>query len=160
MSCIGGKALGIHMLRGSALGATQKIQGSEVDRFEGYSQLHAPTRHRLPRFAGQRVRSAEVVVEMVDGRPISVVRSVFNMLTLKRDGTLIPPLRDRNVRARAELAMAPDSPARHPKVAEAGSRFVARGGQWKPPAALARRIEQTALGRLKCPRGVTHVIRH
>ena len=128
-------------------GTLHRLPSAALDRM-----LQAPNRHRLARFAGQRVRSAEVVVEMVDGRPISVVRSVFNMLTFKRDGTLIPPLRDRNVRARAELAMAPDSPARHPKVAEAGSRFVARGGQWKPPAALARRIEQTALGRLKCPR--------
>jgi hypothetical protein len=128
-------------------GTLYRLPSAALDRM-----LQAPNRHRLARFAGQRVRSAEVVVEMVDGRPISVVRSVFNMLTFKRDGTLIPPLRDRHVRARAELAMAPDSPARHPKVAEAGSRFVARGGQWKPPAALARRIEQTALGRLKCPR--------
>jgi hypothetical protein len=128
-------------------GTLYRLPSAALDRM-----LQSPTRHGLARFAGQRVRSAEVVVEMVDGRPISVVRSVFNMLTFKRDGTLIPPLRDRHVRARAELAMAPDSPARHPKVAEAGSRFVARGGQWKPPAALARRIEQTALGRLKCPR--------
>jgi hypothetical protein len=39
--------------------------------------LDNPTRHRLARFAGQRVRSAEVVVEMNNGRPIAVLRSVF-----------------------------------------------------------------------------------
>jgi hypothetical protein len=99
--------------------------------------LQAPSRHRLPRFAGQRVRSAEFVVEMVDGRPIYVLCSVFNMWTFKRDGTLFPPLRDRHVRARAELALALDAPTRYTTVAEAGTRFVARGGQWKPPAALA-----------------------
>jgi hypothetical protein len=128
-------------------GTLYRLPSAALDRM-----LQAPTRHRLARFAGQRVRSTEVVVEMVDGRPICVVRSVFNMLTFKRDGTLLPPLRDRHVRARAELALAPDSPGRHPGVAEAGSRFVARGGQRKPAAALARRIGQTALGRLKCPR--------
>jgi hypothetical protein len=114
--------------------------------------LHHPTRHRLDRFAGQRVRSAEVVVEMMNGRPIVVLRSVFTMLTFKSNGTLVSPLRDRHVQARAELALALDSPDRHAGVTEASTRFVARGGQWKPSAALVRRIEQTALGRLKCPR--------
>ena len=128
-------------------GMLHRLPSAALDRM-----LQAPNRHRLARFAGQRVRSAEVVVEMVDGRPISVVRSVFNMLTFKRDGTLIPPLRDRHVRARAELALALDSPDPRASVAEASTRFVARGGQWKPSAALVRRIEQTALGRLKCPR--------
>jgi hypothetical protein len=74
------------------------------------------------------------------------------MLTFKSNGTLVAPLQDRHIRARAELALALGAPARHAGVAEASTRFVARGGQWKPSAALKRRIEQTALGRLKCPR--------
>jgi hypothetical protein len=108
--------------------------------------LHNPTRHRLARFASQRVRSAQVVVEMMNGRPIAVLRSVFNMLTFKRDGTLLPPLRNRHIPARAELALALDSPAPRASVAEASTRFVDRGGQWKPSSALLRRIEQTAWG--------------
>jgi hypothetical protein len=128
-------------------GALYRLPSTALDRM-----LDNPTRHRLARFAGQRVRSAEVVVEMKNGRPIAVLRSVFNMLTFKSNGTLVPPLQDQHVRARAELALALDAPARHASVAEASTRFVARGGQWKPPAALARRIEQTALGRQKCPR--------
>jgi len=111
-----------------------------------------PKTHRLPRFAGQRLRSAEVVVELMNGRPIAVIRSVFSMMTFKRDGTLLSPLRDPHVLAHAELALVLDPPDPRTSVAEAASRFVARGGQWKPPAALLRRIEQTALGRLKCPR--------
>ena len=116
------------------------------------SRSHNPARHRLTRFAGQRVRSAEIVVEMMNGRPLVVLRFVFNTLTFKSDGTLVSTLRDRHVRARAELALALDSPDPLASVAEASTRFVARGGQWKPPSALVRRIEQTALGRLKCPR--------
>jgi len=89
---------------------------------------------------------------MMNGRPLVVLRSVFNMLTFNSDGTLVSPLRDRHVQARAELALALDSPDPRASVAEASTRFVARGGKWKPSAALVRRIEQTALGRLKCPR--------
>jgi hypothetical protein len=83
-------------------GALYRLPSAGLDRM-----LQIPTRHRLPRLAGQRVRSAEVAVEMMNGRPLRVVRSVFNMLTFKSDGTLVPPLRDRHVRARVELALAP-----------------------------------------------------
>ena len=128
-------------------GTLYRLPSAALDRM-----LHNPTRHRLARFAGQRVRSAEVVVELMNGRPLVVLRSVFNMLTFNSDGTLVSPLRDRHVRARVELALALDSPDPGASVAEASSRFVARGGLWKPPPVLVRRIEQTALGRLKCPR--------
>lgn len=128
-------------------GTLYRLPSATLDRMLGN-----PTRHRLARFAGQRVRSAEVVVEMMNGRPLVVLRSVFNVLTFESDGTLVSPLRDRHVRARAELALTLDSPEPRAGVAKASTRFVARGGQWKPPPALVRRIEQTALGRLKCPR--------
>jgi hypothetical protein len=44
--------------------------------------LRFPKTHRLPQFARQRVRSAEVVVELMNGRPIAVVRCVFSMMTV------------------------------------------------------------------------------
>jgi hypothetical protein len=84
-------------------GALYRLPSAALDRM-----LHNPTRHRPARFAGQRVRSAEVVVEMMNGRALRVVRSVFNVLTFNSDGTLVPPLRNRHVRARAELALALD----------------------------------------------------
>jgi hypothetical protein len=116
--------------------------------------LRDPVRHRLPRFADQRVRSAEIAVELMNGQPIQVVRSWFNILTFKKNGTLVPPLSDRHVRARAEvaLALALEQPIRDTAVADASTRFLARGGQWSPSAAVKRRIEQTALGRQKCAR--------
>jgi hypothetical protein len=128
-------------------GALYRLPSAALDRM-----LQIPTRHRLPRLAGQRVRSAEVVVEMLNGKPLRVVRSVFNMLTVKSDGALVPPLQDRHIRARAELALALGAPAHRTGIADASTRFVARGGQWTPSAALRRRIEQAALGRHKCPR--------
>jgi hypothetical protein len=128
-------------------GSLYRLPSATLDRM-----LQVPSRHRLLRLAGQRVRSAEVAVEMMNGRPLRVVRSVFNVLTFNNDGTLVPPVRDRHVRARVELALALGAPARHAGIAEASTRFVARGGEWTPSAAVARQIEQTALGREKCPR--------
>jgi hypothetical protein len=128
-------------------GALYRLPSATLDRM-----LQVRSRLRLPRFAGQRVRSAEVAVEMMDGRPVRVVRSVFNMLIFKSDGTLLPTLQDRHARARIELALARAAAARREGITEAGTRFVARGGQWKPSATLVRRMEQIALGRQKCAR--------
>jgi len=36
-----------------------------------------------------RVRRAKVVLEMMNGRPLVVLRFVFNMLTFKSDGMLL-----------------------------------------------------------------------
>jgi hypothetical protein len=74
------------------------------------------------------------------------------ILTFKKNGALVSPLSDRHVRARAELALALEQPIRDTAVADASTRFLARGGQWSPSAAVKRRIEQTALGRQKCGR--------
>jgi hypothetical protein len=128
-------------------GALYRLPNATLDRM-----LQVGSRLRLPRLAGQRVRSAEVCVEMINGRPVRVIRSVFNMLTFKSDGTLLPTQQDRHARARVELALARAAAARRAGVTEASTRFVARGGQWKPSAALVRRMEQIALGRQKCPR--------
>jgi hypothetical protein len=114
--------------------------------------LQVRSRFRFARFAGQRVRSAEIAVELIHGRPVRIIRSVFNMMTFKSDGTLLPTQQDRHARARVELALARAAAARRAGITETSTRFVARGGQWTPSAALVRRMEQISLGRQKCPR--------
>jgi hypothetical protein len=126
-------------------GVLYRLPSAALDRM-----LQVRSRLRITRFAGQRVRSAEVAVEMINGRPVRVIRSVCNVLTFKSDGTLLPTQQDRHARARVELALA--AAARRARITEASTRFLARGGEWKPSAALVRRMEQIALGRQKCPR--------
>jgi hypothetical protein len=113
-----------------------------------------PTRYRILRFAGTRVRMADVVVELVDRQPVRIVWSTFGILTFDQDGRLDPSAFKRHQWARAELALAPqiaesDGPA---TVDDAATRFVAQGGRWVPPRALARRIDAAALDRAKCVR--------
>jgi hypothetical protein len=116
--------------------------------------LRNPASHRIPRFAGGRMRMAEVVVELVDRQPIRVVWISFSILTFDSEGSLDPSAYDQHQRARAESALAPltaqpDVPA---IVVGAAHRFVAQGGRWAPSGSVARVIEQAALGRMKCPR--------
>jgi len=105
-------------------------------------------RHRLERFAGQRVRIAEAIVEVRDRAPCAVVRLVCEMLGFDADGRLDRAAFIRQNAALAELAMSrviPRLEAERMDVVDAGSRFVARGGSWQPSAALERKILRAAL---------------
>jgi hypothetical protein len=111
--------------------------------------LRDPVRHRLPRFANQRIRSAEIAVVLMNGKPIVVERSCFSVLTFKKNGALVSPLADRHVRARAELALALEQPIRGSAVADASTRFLARGGQWSPLGACQATHRANRLGPAK-----------
>ena len=116
--------------------------------------LRNPTSHRLPRFAGMRVRMTDVGVELIDRQAVQVVWITFNVLTFDDDGYFDASAFDRHQRARAEQGWAKlgDEPTRVPTVIDAASRFVAQGGSWKPSGKLQRVIDQAALGRVKCER--------
>lgn len=114
-----------------------------------------PESQRLERFAGQRVRMAEAIVEVVDRAPRAVVRIVYEMLGFDADGRLDRAAFMRRNAALAELAMGrlmPRSEAKETAVVDASSRFVARGGSWQPSAALERQILSAALDQTKCKR--------
>ena len=112
-----------------------------------------PESHRLERFAGQRVRMAEAIVEVRDRAPYAVVRLVYEMLGFDAKGRLDRATFIRQNAALAELAMSPVIPrleAERTDVVDAGSRFVARGGSWQPSAALERQILRAALDETTC----------
>lgn len=106
-------------------------------------------------FAGQRVRQASVVVQVVDGTPSRLVHSTFSILDIKVDGFLDVERLNTQQIARLDVNFDRSCPAN--KVAggpiiDAAQRFVARGGSWEPDARLLRRIEAAALGQVSCPR--------
>jgi hypothetical protein len=114
-----------------------------------------PNSHRLERFAGQRVRMAEAIVEVRDRAPCAVVRLIYEMLGFDGEGRLD---RATFIRQNAELAeqamsrVIPRLEEKETAVVEAGSRFVAQGGSWKPTPALEREILRAALEESKCER--------
>ena len=114
--------------------------------------LRDPTSHRIPRFAGARVRTTDVVVELVDRQPLRVVWTTFSILTFDGEGCFDPSAFDQHQRARAELALALPIVESAATVVDAASRFVAQGGRWAPSSAVAGLIDRAALGRVKCPR--------
>ena len=116
--------------------------------------LRDPQAHRLPQFAGQRVRMASVVVELAHRAPVRIVRRTFAILGFDQEGRLDLERFGQQQAALAEAAMAPvfGGAERNETVVDAASRFVAQGGQWRPTAKLARAIDEAAMGRLPCRR--------
>jgi hypothetical protein len=126
-----------------------RLANTEFDRM-----LRDPAHHLMPLFAGQRVRMAEVIVELVGREPLAVMRTTFAILMFDDEGHLVPSELSRQQFALAELALAPvlaASPSTK-TVVDATNRFVARGGSWTSSSTLARAIDDTALGRRKCRR--------
>lgn len=113
-----------------------------------------PSSYPLPRFAGARVRMASVLVELVDRKPTRVIRVTYSMLTFDSQGCLDSNSFNRQQWALAESVLGkgipPSDPA--PDIIDAATRFIARGGHWAPSPRVADRIDQTALGHLKCNR--------
>jgi hypothetical protein len=109
---------------------------------------------RLPDFAGQRVRQASVVVEMVDRTPSRMVHCTFSILDIDADGFLDVARLNAQQFARVDdpLASARLAPATAARIVDATRRFIARGGSWEPDERLRHRIEAAALGHLACPR--------
>jgi len=126
-----------------------RLSSTRFDRM-----LRDPASHCLPVFAGQRARMASVVVELVARNPVRVVRNTFSILTFDVEGRIDPSRFEKQQFALAESVVAPafagfddDS---NQTVVDATSRFIAQGGQWVPSRALARAIDQTALGQRQC----------
>lgn len=109
---------------------------------------------RIPDFAGQRVRQASIVVEVVNGTPSRMVRRTFSVLDIDADGLLDVERLSTQQLARVDDLFEPERQAQGKggPVIDAAWRFVARGGSWEPNERLLRRIEVAALGQASCPR--------
>ncbi len=98
--------------------------------------------------AGQRVQMAEILVEISNRIPIRVVRRVYFVLAFDDTGRVDAERFRKQQWALAESALDPALalPDDDESVLDAASRFIAQGGRWRPPAALAQLIDDAALG--------------
>ena len=114
------------------------------------AMINDPESHPQLRFAGQRVRTAEAIVEVHNRAPCGINRLVFEMLRFDAHGVLDIKTFMRQNFALFETLV--DQQATSNTVVDAESRFVAQGGRWKPTQAVEFRIRQAALGKVECKR--------
>jgi hypothetical protein len=111
--------------------------------------LRDPQHHTMPALAGQRVRMAEVLVQLADRRPVQVVRRVYFVVGFDEAGRLDTTRFQNQQRALAEsvLERVFAVPGDDDRVLDAASRFIAQGGRWRPSNEMAQHIDDAALGR-------------
>lgn len=121
-------------------------------KFSG--MLRDPCSYLLARFAGQRVRMAEVVVELRDRVPYRVVRLVYEILRFDDQGRLdIETFIHQNAAlVDVMLGSTLTNNTNNTAIVDASSRFVAQGGRWHPSPSLERRICQAALDEIRYQR--------
>jgi hypothetical protein len=108
--------------------------------------------HAFPVLAGQRVRMASLIIELIGGAPVRVVRSTCAILSFNDDGRKDSDVFTRQHWALAESAVdvALVGTEHDEKVLDAATRFIAQGGRWHPSASLVRTINKAALGQVDC----------
>lgn len=110
---------------------------------------------------GLQIAAAVRAVLEVAGRvPAPVVRSTFAMLPFDDDGRMDSDhfLTRQWARAESALDCGLDAPDSQDNVLEAATLVVAHGGAWKPSNAMARALDDVALGRTACRRALLHLL--
>ena len=116
--------------------------------------MRDPERDLVPQFAGQRIRSAEFVVELYDRTPFSVCRETFTIFQFDGNGCADVGRYDKQQVALANVMLEPVLGGEKTPgiVLDATQRFVAHGRSWVPTGVLKAELEKAALGLLYCPR--------
>lgn len=142
-------------LRLLVLDETDRIYRLDTSRFD--QMRDSPKEQPLPQFTGQRVRSTEVVVELVNRKPARVVRATFSVLTFDQVGCLEADVFSRQQFARFASATAVQAGFRvdadeQSVVRDARYLFDDRGGRWTPTEAQLQAIHDAAMGRKRTSR--------
>lgn len=106
--------------------------------------MRHPEIHRMPLLAGQRVRMAELIVEVSGRTVLRIVRRVYFVLAFDQDGRADTERFQRQQWALAGIAInGVLAQARNAfDVLDATDHFVAQGGRWRPGPAMAQQIDE------------------
>lgn len=119
-------------------------------RFE--RMMRHPEDELLPDFPNQRIRCADLVIELVDRVPSLVCRETFAILEFDHLGRLDTGRFEKQQVALVDAMLEPmlTNKKASTNVVDATQRFVAQGGTWLPSKLLRTQIEKTALGIIEC----------
>ena len=129
-------------------GGIYRMSNAKFDRM-----IRSPASERVAFFAGQRIRSAEVLIETVDRKPWRVRRTTFTIFQFDEQGCVDAGRYEEQQMAMVEIVIATVFPGKKltNNIVDAKDKFVAQGGSWSPSAPMKNQIEKTAMGLLTCP---------
>jgi hypothetical protein len=115
--------------------------------------MRDPASEPIPLFAGQRVRSAELLIELVERKPYCVLRTTYTIFQFDDQAYVDVDRYDTQQVAQINLAIAPVLGINKStkNIVDASDQFIAQGGTWSPTGLLKNQIEKVGLGQLSCP---------
>jgi hypothetical protein len=120
-----------------------------------WNMLVTPDSDCLPEFAAQRVRLANLTIELVDRKPVHVINRDFVIVTFDAQGRLYVGQIMQRGSSLFEVFMASNlgryDKKGTAKVVDATARFTVQGSQWTPTRALSQALDEAALGLRRCP---------
>jgi hypothetical protein len=128
-------------------GVIYRISNKRFDRM-----MRHPEDDPLANFANQRIRCADLVIELIDRVPSAVCRETFAILEFDHLGRLDTGRFESQQIALVDAMLEPllSGKKAATNVVDATQRFVAQGGTWMPAKALRVEIEKAALGDVNC----------
>jgi hypothetical protein len=128
-------------------GVIYRMSNKRFDRM-----MRHPEGELFPNFANQRIRCADLVIDLIDRVASSVCRETFAILEFDHLGRLDTGRFERQQVALIDAMLEPILSDRRAvtNVVDAAQRFVAQGGSWLPSKALRVQIEKAALGLINC----------
>ena len=115
--------------------------------------IRDPSSDRVVLFAGQRIRSVELLIETVDRKPLRVIRATLTVFQFGEQGCVDADRYEKQQMAKVEVTIAPVFSGRKPakNIIDAKDKFISQGGSWSPNGLLKNQIEKVALGQITCP---------
>lgn len=128
-------------------GEIYRMSNAKFDRM-----IRSPASERVAFFAGQRIRSAEVLIETVDRKPWRVRRTTFAIFQFDEQGCVDAGRYEEQQMAMVEVMISPVLGGKKvtKNIVDAKDKFVAQGGSWSPVIPLKNQIEKAAMGLLDC----------
>jgi len=123
-------------------GVLYRMSNARFDRM-----MRHPESELVPFFAGQRIRTAELVIELFNRKPFRVCRETFSIFQFDSRGYLDVERysKQQNALVNVMLDTVFVSKTSDINVLDAIDKFVAKGGSWSPTKSLIQKIEKAAL---------------
>jgi hypothetical protein len=112
---------------------------------------HDPN-ERIPKYAGKRIRYAAVVVDLVNRKPVDIVRTQYSYLTFANDGKLDTKVLQKEGSLAANIISPGIRDREQPGVIDASHRFAKKQFdheyKWEPTPHIESAIFEAVLGKL------------
>ena len=132
-----------------------EILSVPIAKFE--RMLKGSHEQKIERFAGKRIRAAEIAVMIENRKPVAVLRAIYYYLHFNKKGILDYNrfLKDGNIVAKAGMPEFPMEETRD-NIINAQQEFAKRQRDhavwWKPNVQIERDILDASIGDFKCNR--------